>query len=159
MLIGKLPCQPFAGAVIDLKVFGVPQLHSSCFCGLQSISCPGADLLPFLLIQQCVDAQLEVVGSRHRSNFELDAVVLHQGENECGIPTQPGKFCHQEDAVGAAAEIHCLLQNWTISQFLASGLHLHQFLEDGCFWMLLKEEINVPSLGFNTKTIGTLFLG
>ena len=102
---------------------------------------------------------MEVVGIRHRSNFELNAAVLHQSQNKGSIPAQPGKFCHQKDAVGAAAKIHCLLQHWTIRKFFASRLHLHQFLDDGCLWMLLKEKVNVPTLRCNSQTIGTLFLG
>jgi len=89
VLICEVTCCPFPCAVSVLKVLGIAQPHSSCFGSSKCCFRLGADLLSLLLIQQCIDAQLEVVGIRHRSNLELDGAVLHQVEDECCISPQP----------------------------------------------------------------------
>ena len=120
MLVSKLLCLVLSGAVPNLQVLGVAEFHPPCFGSSKSRTSPSADLLSFLLVEQCIDAQLEVVGIGHRSNLEPNACVLHQSQNEGSITAQPGEFCHQKDGVGAAAEVDCLLKHRTVFEFLAT---------------------------------------
>ena len=47
----------------------------------------------------------------------------------------------------------------TLMQFLATGLHFHEFPDDRGIRTLVQEQFDVPALGCNAKTISTLLLG
>ncbi len=99
------------------------QLDTSHLRCCQRLLGPAGNLLTFLLIEHCPNAQLKVVRLRHRGHLEPNLAVLHQREHKGRIPRESAKLCHEQRCSLFPAPCQRLLQERSVA-FVLPTLNL-----------------------------------